>query len=207
MSPRAVPSGARRAPATLLRPLLLAVVALLLGAPACADPAADARAAAVAAAREALAADDASEALRLSKEALNDHGDDPALRETAAAACVALERYADAATHARAGLDAEPDDADLVADLEFQFGKASLGRYRGVRAAKDWSVANLALQRATDAGRHRVEAATLLVAMQFMDGRNNRARAEKYAELVQQLQPDGASARTVAKILAAETDG
>ena len=187
-------------------PRVLLALALTLGAgsSACTDEAAVEVAQLSGEAEQALAAGDPSQALFLAKRALERHGEDAELLRLAAAACNALERHADAAAFAQRGLDVVGDDEAVEADLQFERGRASLGLYRELKLPADWSKADVLLADASKRGSHRAEAASLVVVMQFLDGRNNVERARQHARIVAELDPGGRFDQLVDKVLAAQ---
>ncbi len=180
----------------------LALGAALALALACGDPAAEARDAALTAARDSLAAGDASDALLTAGRALKEHGADPRLRLAAAEACLALERFDEASDHADEGLVGGDADATTRVDLEWAKGKAHLALFLQLRADDHWRTANSALERGTgSAGTRRADAAYALVRMQGLDGMGGDARREKFGRLFLQLEPDGDRADTVRELL------
>jgi hypothetical protein len=176
------------------------VLLLLLLVAACGDPHAQARDAAAAQAQSELAADP-SAALRTAKAALAEHGADPRLELVAGLAHLQLHETSEAVTQAEAGLSADELPPDLRADLSWVRGAALMARYRELSSADDWRAANLALEHATTAGAHRVEAATALTFLQVLGNLGNDDRLLKYARLVLQLEPEGESAKQVRALL------
>jgi hypothetical protein len=192
------------------RVLLPALLALLAHVPLCAlavavggcgGSAAAQRAASLAEGRAHLA-EDPSAALHVATTALHEHGADARLELLAAEACLKLKRLSDALAHAERGLAAEESlTAELAADLSWAQGKALMGRYREVASEEDWRAANAALERATDAGSHRAEAAFLLVALQDLGPHRDDERQLRFARVLQEVEPDGQLARDARALL------
>jgi hypothetical protein len=178
----------------------LVLLVLALAAPGCGSKTEEQRADRL---QEGLAKleSDPSAALFIARDALSRQGEDPRLRLLAAMACLRLERRSNALEYADQGLQSEDLDDDLKADLQWARGTALAGRYHEVHDLSDWRAANTSLELATAAGGHRVQAATLLVALQDMSNLGTTDRQLKYARLVLQLEPDGKNAASVRALL------
>jgi thioredoxin-like negative regulator of GroEL len=179
---------------------VLSLVVLLAG---CEGEGPDPAVAARGAAREQLAAGEASAALSTVRRALAAGSEDPELRLVAAEACLALERWSEVLDHVVPALDGGVT-GDLAADLRWAEGKACLNRYEGVRDETDWRRANSSLEVASGAGDHRVEAAAMLVIMHHTHEDGDPARKRRFAELVTTLAPDSQEAKTVSALLGAD---
>lgn len=184
--------------------LALLVVPVLL-APACADGTDAKLRAALASAQASLDANP-SEALFLSKDALSksaghDAECDAQLALVAATACLRLERRNDALDYAQRGLQLDGLPPDVLADLNWARGTALMGRFKELGEEADWRTANTALEKGTEAGHHRVEAAALLVFLQDLGRHESTERQLKFARLVLALEPDGKQAALVRKLL------
>ena len=154
---------------------------------------------------EAHLADDPSEALKLARQALDELGEDPRLELLAAEACVKLDRRSDALAHAEKGLASEADLSDeLAGDLSWFKGFALAGRYRDLHVEDDWRAANAVLERAAEAGRHRADAAFLIVALQDQGNHRDDARQVRYARLLIELEPDAPRTKEVRAVLEAK---
>jgi hypothetical protein len=185
----------------------LCLAAAALAAAGC-DGGGEAREAELALARTSLA-DDPSAALALARKGLaeaNERGEplDPRLLLVAAEACLRLDRRNDALQHATDALTAPDLDDDLKADLCWARGAALMGRYNELGDESDWRAANSTLERATEAGRHRLEAAMLLVGLQDLGNHSNPERQLKYARQVIALDTEGSKATLVKRLLEAK---
>jgi hypothetical protein len=191
--------------APLSAPLL--VLALLLGG--CGNGAGAQRTATLEEGRAKLA-DDPSGALFLAKDAFAREREaggapHPELFLLAASACLRLERRNEAYDYASHGLAAEDLDDDLRADLLWARGAALMGRYRELGDEADWRAANTELEKATQAGSHRLDAAFLLVGLQDLGAHENTERQLRFARLVIELDSgegrDGSKAALVRALL------
>lgn len=199
--PRRGSRGAGR-PASVASAVAWTLVVVLALLPGCGDDSSAAAAQAASESQQALAEGDASGALHLATRGLARHGEHAALLEAAAAACNALDRPTDASDYALRGLDVVGDDEELAADLTFQRGRAAFAVFRELGKPADWSKADTLLADASSMGRHRAEAASLVVALQFLGGHHNDERARQFARLVDEVDPGGTYAGTVHKMLA-----
>ena len=188
----------RRLAGCALAALLAALVA------ACSDPEAEALAARRAE-LDAARSDgtDASGRLHLARDAVSEHGDDPALLLVGAEALLELRRFEEAADWADRGLAGAGEDEDLTADLNWARGSAHFGVFGELQEADAWRSANSDLERATRAGRHRADAAYLLTRMQGLGGHGSDARREKFGRFFLQLEGQGKRADAVRELLEA----
>lgn len=178
--------------------ILPALLVVLLAA--CGNASADARAKAES---DALAAldKDPSQALHLARGALAEFGPDARLSLVAGLACLRLDRRDEAILDAETGLADESASADLHADLSWVRGAALMARYRDLSADRDWRAANMSLENATEAGSHRLEAATALTFLQALGKLGTDDRLLRFAKLVFELAPDGPEATQVHALL------
>jgi hypothetical protein len=184
-------------------PWVALLMLALLGA--CSDPAAEHVQQELTGIKEALAAGDDSAALQLARSVLNDSSGEPIAHLGAAEACIGLERFAEAAEHAEAGLACSPESATLIADLQWAQGAARLALYLQLKAADDWRAANSSLERGTSAaGTHRADAAYALVLMQGLGDMGSDGRRDKFGRLFLQLEPDGERADKVTTLMGGE---
>ncbi len=149
---------------------------------------------------------DASKAWAHAKRTLGLFGEDGALHLAAATACLRLERRSDAINHGTKGLAALPEgdeSSDLRADLYWARGAGFMGRYRDLMQEPDWGGANVDLEKATETGNHRAEAAFLVAVLQHMGGHENDERFLRFARMVMAWAPEGREADRIAEVLKA----
>lgn len=141
---------------------------------------------------QGLLATDPSAALQVATKALVEFADDPQFELLASEACMALGRRNDALAHAEQGLAGERELPDeLEGDLSWAKGKALMGRFLELGSQDDWRSANTVLERGTQSGNHRVEAAFLVFSLQDLGNHKDDERQLKFARLLVQLDPDG----------------
>ena len=189
-----------------LRRVAMALAVLLLAslATACSDPVLEARNASLDQIRAALAAGETSDALQLAQSATNDHGRDGRICLAAAEACLEMKRFKNAREWADWGLDTQPVDPDLRAELDWAAGMARLGTFLELREAGAWREANSSLERATLAGSRRADAAYALARMQGLDGMGSDQRKARFARAFLQVEAQGERADEMRALLAGE---
>jgi hypothetical protein len=130
---------------------------------------------------------------------------DARLELIAAEACIRLDRRTEALDYATNGLTAADLDEDIRADLFWARGAALMGRYRELGDETDWRSANSTLEKATEAGHHRVDAAMALVGLQDLGNHANPERQLKYGRMVIELDrengAEGGKAALVRRLL------
>ncbi|RKY22197.1 MAG: hypothetical protein DRQ55_01830 [Planctomycetota bacterium] len=204
---RRVVPGWRRRRVRGLCSLPALVLCLGLGLSSCGEDVPDVALEAEASAQQQLLDGEPSAALATCRKALAGGAESPGLRLAAATACLDLKRLSDALSHARVGLNDRRTSGPIRADLSWAEGKAALLRYRELSDETDWRRANSSLETASEAGEHRLEAATLLVIMQHTHPRGDAARKARFAALVRELAPDSKEAATVARLMQSEDAG
>jgi hypothetical protein len=77
-------------------------------------------------------------------------------------------------------------------------------RFRDLSSDADWRAANMSLENATQAGSHKLEAATALTFLQAADTLGTDERLLRFARLTLQLGPDTENAKQVQALLDAK---